>query len=170
MSGKDVVDLSATCTCCRMEFAFKGPRTAYVVPKRCQPCEGHKLDGSAAERIAALEGHAARALALARSAMDKARQFAKDKETALEDHKMSQRASYRSHKRREWVERRMIAVLDVHTDSETDSMCGCGLPAPCPTTRALEEFDREHPDPDYTGFIYQPPRGRPRPPHRPGQI
>ncbi|KHL02493.1 hypothetical protein LK10_12280 [Sinomonas humi] len=167
MSGKDVVDLKATCVCCGMEFAFKGPRTAHVVPKRCQHCGEHKLDGSAAERIAALEDHATSALRLARSAMDKARQFAKDKETALEDHKMSQYRSYQSHKRREWAEKMLSAVMAVHTDSESDSTCECGLLAPCPTVRAAEEFEREHPHPDYSSFVYEPPRDRPgHPLHR----
>lgn len=161
MSGHDVVDLKATCVCCEMEFGFRGPRTAPVMPKRCQACAGHNLDGVSAERMQALEDHAAQALSRARWAVAKAGEMAEEKKDALEDQKASQRASYRSHKRREWTEQKLEAILAVHLDSATDSTCGCGLPAPCPTVQAADDFEREKPHPDYSGYVYRLPPSRP---------
>lgn len=159
VSGNDVVRFRATCPCCRIDFSYASPRTANVVPNRCPCCLDHDLAGSGADRITALEDHAARALERARAATDTARSMAGERDVALDDNKAVKSSAYRSHKRREWAEQLLEAVLAVHAEG-ADGTCSCGLSAPCLTRQAEEDFKRRHPHPDYSGFIYEVPRPR----------
>jgi hypothetical protein len=114
MAGNDVVQLKSNCRCSGLAFAFRTPRTAQVVPDCCEACTGHQPDGGRAERLAALEDHAHRALERIQRAMEAAGELAKERDSALERDKMSRRVSYGSHQRRERAEKRLGSVLGEH--------------------------------------------------------
>jgi hypothetical protein len=134
-SGATMMNHTATCDCCEMEFTFRAPVDRGSDRTRCDQCADHRLGGMLSEQLLALREHQQRyppAVATARRIARDAKAEEARAQEELKEGRLKVAEALRSRNRHQAIH---VAVMAEHVATETGK-CLCGQRFPCPTVDA----------------------------------
>jgi hypothetical protein len=146
-TGATVMDHTATCDCCEIEFIFSAPADRGSDRKRCDLCAGHNLNGDLSQQLAALREHQSRYPVLVATARRIARDAKAEQKRAESDAKERRRLEAEALRSRERHKAIHEAALAQHFPVD-NGRCQCGEKYPCPTREAANEARGGVGDPD----------------------